>query len=61
MLLSHVVPGLVMSGDVTDDMTTESAGGGQLRANCYLKSDYYDVRATVAKYVISASIYFRAL
>ena len=43
LLLSHVVPGALMSGDISDDMTTESAEGGQLRANIYLKSDFYDV------------------
>ena len=32
-----------MSDDFSDDMTTESAEGGKLRANIYLKSDYYDV------------------
>ena len=43
VLLSHVVPGALMSGDISDDMITPSAGGGQLRANIYLKSDFYDV------------------
>ena len=40
VLLSHVVPGALMSGDISDDMITPSAGGGQLRANIYLKSDF---------------------
>ena len=43
VLLSHVVPGALTSGDISDDMITESAGGGQLRANIYLKSHFYDV------------------
>ena len=43
VLLSHVVPGALMSGDISDDMITPSAEGGQLRANIYLKSDFYDV------------------
>ena len=38
-----------MSGDVTDNMTTQSAGGGQLRANVYLKSNYYNVSEALAK------------
>merc|ERR1711973_30090 len=40
VLLYHVVPGVVRSGDITDDLTTASAEGSDLRANVYYKSKY---------------------
>ena len=48
VLLFHVLPGSVMSKDVTNDMTAASVEGTNLRANVYLKSEYYDVSSTVA-------------
>ena len=47
VLLFHVLPGSVMSKDVTNDMTAASVEGTNLRANLYLKSEYYDVSLTV--------------
>jgi len=43
VLLFHVLPGTVMSTDITNDLTAASVEGTELRANVYLKSDYYDV------------------
>ena len=40
VLLYHVVPGVVMSSDITDDLTAASAEGSDLRANVYYKSKY---------------------
>merc|ERR1711970_774380 len=40
VLLYHVVPGVVRSGDITDDLTAASAEGSDLRANVYYKSKY---------------------
>merc|ERR1711872_1074003 len=40
VLLYHVIPGLVKSSDITDDLTAASAEGSELRANVYYKSKY---------------------
>jgi len=37
VLLYHVVPGAVMSKDITDDLTATSAEGSDLRANIFTK------------------------
>merc|ERR1712012_167999 len=47
VLLYHVVPSSVMSSAVTNDLTVASAEGIELRANVYLKSDYYDGFVTI--------------
>jgi len=47
VLLYHVVPSSVMSSAVTNDLTVASAEGTELRANVYLKSDYYDGFVTI--------------
>merc|ERR1712123_562574 len=47
VLLFHVLPGTVMSTDITNDLTAASVEGTELRANVYLKSDYYDGFVTV--------------
>merc|ERR1712055_419122 len=47
VLLYHVVSGSVMSKDITNDQTVVSVEGTNLRANIYLKSDYYDGFVTV--------------
>jgi len=40
VLLYHVIPGVVTSSDITDDLTATSAEGSDLRANVYYKSKY---------------------
>merc|ERR1719376_484387 len=37
VLLYHVIPGVVRSRDITDDLTAASAEGSDLRANVYYK------------------------
>merc|ERR1712042_354692 len=44
VLLYHVIPGVVKSSDITDDLTAASAEGSELRANVYYKSKYGKVR-----------------
>jgi len=43
VLLFHVTSGKVMSTDISNDITVDSVEGSPLRANVYLKSEYYDV------------------
>jgi hypothetical protein len=43
VLLLHVVEGSVLSSDLSNDQIIDSIDGGQLRANIYLRSSYYDV------------------
>merc|ERR1711872_915097 len=40
VLLYHVIPGVVKSSDITDDLTAASAEGSDLGANVYYKSKY---------------------
>jgi len=40
VLLYHVIPGVVKSSDITNDLTAASAEGSDLRANVYYKSKY---------------------
>merc|ERR1712180_441928 len=40
VLLYHVVPGVITSSDIKDDLTTATAEGSDLRANVYYKSKY---------------------
>merc|ERR1711872_464896 len=47
VLLNHVVAGNVKSGDITNDIVVKAVGGQDLRANIYLKSNYYDGFVTV--------------
>merc|ERR1712177_61544 len=47
VLLIHVVAGNVKSGDITNDIVVKAVGGQDLRANIYLKSNYYDGFVTV--------------
>merc|ERR1719436_1768823 len=47
VLLFHVLSGNVMSKDVTNDLSVASVEGTELRANVYLKSDYYDGFVTI--------------
>merc|ERR1712115_63347 len=47
VLLNHVVAGSVKSGDITNDIVVKAVGGQDLRANIYLKSNYYDGFVTV--------------
>ena len=47
VLLYHVVPGAVMSKDITDDLTATSAEGTDLRANIFTK--YGRVRQEIIK------------
>merc|ERR1712126_530077 len=47
VLLNHVVAGHVKSGDITNDIVMKAVGGQDLRANIYLKSNYYDGFVTV--------------
>jgi len=57
VLLFHVLPGTVMSTDITNDLTAASVEGTELRANVYLKSDYYDGFVTInGKRVYKADI-----
>merc|ERR1719341_1834457 len=57
VLLFHVLPGSVMSKDVTNDLTAASVEGTNLRANVYLKSEYYDGFVTInGKRVYKADI-----
>jgi hypothetical protein len=43
VLLFHVVSGSVLSSDLSNDQTINSVEGSRLRANIYLRSNYYDV------------------
>ena len=43
VLLYHVIPGVVKSSDITDDLTAASVEGSELRANVYYKSKYRNV------------------
>merc|ERR1711892_753551 len=57
VLLFHVASGNVMSKDITNDLTAASVEGTELRANVYLKSDYYDGFVTInGKRVYKADI-----
>merc|ERR1712241_623156 len=47
VLLYHVIPGVVKSSDITDDLTAASAEGSGLRANVYYKSQLYNGFITV--------------
>merc|ERR1711964_892202 len=47
VLLNHVVAGNVKSGDITNDIVVKAVGGQDIRANIYLKSNYYDGFVTV--------------
>merc|ERR1712058_208456 len=47
VLLNHVVASNVKSGDITNDIVVKAVGGQDLRANIYLKSNYYDGFVTV--------------
>merc|ERR1712126_308730 len=47
VLLNHVVAGHVKSGDITNDIVVKAVGGQDIRANIYLKSNYYDGFVTV--------------
>merc|ERR1712154_404381 len=47
VLLYHVIPGVVKSSDITDDLTAASAEGSELRANVYYKSQLYNGYITV--------------
>merc|ERR1740124_1029940 len=47
VLLFHVTSGKVMSTDISNDITVDSAEGSPLRANIYLKSEYYDGFVTI--------------
>merc|ERR1712215_167611 len=47
VLLNHVVAGNVKSGDITNNIVVKAVGGQDLRANIYLKSNYYDGFVTV--------------
>merc|ERR1711872_460147 len=47
VLLNHVVAGNVNSGDITNDIVVKAVGGQDIRANIYLKSNYYDGFVTV--------------
>ena len=55
VLLFHVTSGKVMSTDISNDITVDSVEGSPLRANVYLKSEYYDVSM---KYLSCLIIYF---
>merc|ERR1739838_1125315 len=47
VLLFHVTSGKVMSTDISNDITVDSVEGSPLRANIYLKSEYYDGFVTI--------------
>merc|ERR1711962_945614 len=47
VLLNHVVAGNVKSGDITNDIVVKAVGSQDIRANIYLKSNYYDGFVTV--------------
>merc|ERR1711972_110915 len=47
VLLYHVLPGVVKSSDITDDLTAASAEGSELRANVYYKSIFSNGYITV--------------
>jgi len=47
VLLFHVTSGKVMSTDISNDITVDSVEGSPLRANVYLKSEYYDGFVTI--------------
>jgi len=47
VLLYHVIPGVVKSSDITDDLTAASAEGSDLRANVYYKSKFSNGYITV--------------
>merc|ERR1719489_394416 len=47
VLLYHVIPGIVKSSDITDDLTAASAEGSELRANIYYKSIFSNGYITV--------------
>jgi len=52
VLLSHIVPGKVLSTDLSNDLTVASVQGTQLRVNMYMKSKFYDGFCTInGKYV----------
>ena len=47
LLLSYVVPGTVLSTNLTNDAMVKTVGGNELRTNIYLKSDFYDGFTTI--------------
>merc|ERR1711892_1328575 len=47
VLLFHVASGNVMSKDISNDITVDGVEGSPLRANVYLKSNYYNGFVTV--------------
>merc|ERR1712098_320950 len=53
VLLNHVVASNVKSGDITNDIVVKAVGGQDLRANIYLKSNYYDGFVTTLDSLLS--------
>jgi len=57
VLLTHVVPGAVLSSDLTNDLLAETAAGSSLRLNIYSKLPHYTPFVTVnGKRVVEADV-----